>query len=298
MINFLHTYQPNPILISFGPVQIHWYGLFIVSGALLAILIIFKLADYYKIKKEIFIDLAFWLIIFGLIGARLYHILIELPYYLQHPLEIFYLWQGGLAIHGAIIAGIITIWFYARKKHLNSWQLAAVIAPGLALAQTIGRWGNYFNQELFGLPTNLPWGIPIDLVNRPLEYLNYSYFQPTFLYESLCDIIIFFLLILLHLYIIKTANKSSINNFQFSIFLPTGDLSKGDNFQFIVFLYLILYSVVRFFIEFIRIDSTPTVINLRFPQLISLVTIIGGLSYALYLFTKKKANNLSLDKKI
>ncbi len=294
MINFLHTYQPNPILISFGPVQIHWYGLFIVTGTLLAILITVKLARFYKIKTETIIDLAFWLIIFGLIGARLYHVLIELPYYLQHPLEIFYLWQGGLAIHGAIIAGLITIYVFAKKNSARGgfWQLAALITPGLALAQVIGRWGNYFNQELFGLPTNLPWGIPIDLINRPVEYLNYNYFQPTFLYESLSDILIFLLLILFYLYIIKTADKSRIINFQFSIFLPTEDLPKGDNFQLIVIFYLILYSLVRFLIEFIRIDSTPIIFNLRLPQLVSLIIIFFSLIYLIYLFLEKRGNKI------
>ena len=277
MINFLHTYQPNPILISFGPIQIHWYGLFIVTGTLLAILVTIKLARFYKIKAEIIIDLAFWLIIFGLIGARLYHVLIELPYYLQHPLEIFYLWQGGLAIHGAIIAGIITIWFYAKKKRLNFWQLTAVIAPGLALAQAIGRWGNYFNQELFGLPTNLPYGIPIDLINRPLEYLNYNYFQPTFLYESLGDFIIFIILLSTHLYILKKVTSCEL---------------RVMDYKLLVISYLILYSSARYLIEFIRIDSTPIIFNLRFPQITSLIIIFFSLIYLICIFFKKRRNKI------
>ncbi len=283
MIGFLHTFHPQPILISFGPVNIYWYGLFMVLAILTAIYVTLKLTGYNNIKKEIIIDLVFWLIIFGLIGARIYHIFLESPYYLANPLAILKVWQGGLAIHGAIIGGLIAILYFAKKYKHNFWQITALIAPGLVLAQAIGRWGNYFNQELFGLPTSLPWSIPIDMANRPLQYLQFSYFHPTFFYESLGNLLIFIILIILNLLTIKSFRSITTKNFQFSIF----------NFQFILITYLISYSILRFFLEFLRIDPTPTVWGLRFPQLVSLIIIIICLFYIFYTKTLKKS---ALDK--
>ena len=262
MFHFLHTYNPEPILISIGPIDVHWYGLFIVTGILLAMSIAFKLAEYYKIPKSAIIDSSFWLIIGGIAGARLYHVLLELPYYLAHPLNIFKIWHGGLAIHGAIIAGIIITWFWAKKNKLNFWLLTSVYVTGLTLAQAIGRWGNYFNQELFGLPTDLPWGIPILPGNRIMEYYNYQFFHPTFLYESMGSLIIFLTLLSVHVWIIK--KHKTRNNIYYSLS---------------VVCYLSLYSLLRFILEFIRIDSTPVLFGFRFPQLICLVFIIFSVMF-------------------
>jgi len=265
-MSLLHTFNPNPILITLGPIKIYWYGLFIVLGVLLAIITALKLASYYKIPKNKIIDLSFWLIIFGILGARLYHVLLELPYYLHNPLDIIKIWQGGLAIHGAIIAGLITVWFFSKKESINFWLVSSLIVPGLALAMAIGRWGNYFNQELFGLPTDLPWGIPINLLNRPLEYISTEFFHPTFLYESLGSLLIFIILILFHAWIIK--NKKPVYN----------------NFLLLTS-YFLLYSFLRFSLEFIRIDTTPEFLSLRWPQIASLIIIL--LSIILILFRKK-----------
>lgn len=294
MINFLQTFHPNPILISIGPINIYWYGLFIVLGALTAIFITLKLADYYKIKKEIIIDLAFWLIIGGIIGARMYHILLEPQYYLSNPIDMIKIWQGGLAIHGAILAGIIIIWYFAKKnfKNLinnqnnqrnqrnqwsNFWLLSSIIAPGLALAQAIGRWGNYFNQELFGKPTNLPWGIPIDLANRPIEYISNEFFHPAFLYESIGNLLIFLILISIHIWIIK---KHKFNNIYCLLS---------------VICYLSLYSLLRFFIEFIRIDPTYVILGLRFPQIVSLIIIFFSIIFLTAKLYLIKAKNKTLE---
>lgn len=255
---FLHTFHPDPILISFGPINIYWYGIFIVLGILSAIDITLKLAEHYEIKKETIIDLAFYLIIFGIIGARVYDVFLEAPYYLKNPLDVFKIWQGGLAIHGAIIAGAAVIYLFAKKRKLNFWLLASLITPGLALAQAIGRWGNYFNQELFGRPTELPWGIPIDLMNRPLAYISAEYFHPTFLYESSGNLIIFGILLLIASRAIK---KNKQNDNSSNILLLTS--------------YFLLYSILRFSTEFIRIDKTPEIFHLRFPQIASIFIIIA-----------------------
>ena len=259
MISFLHNFSPSPNIFSLGSLTLKWYGLLIVLGATLALLVALKLAKYYQLKKEVVLDLAFWLIIIGLLGARLYDVLLELPYYLKYPIKIFYIWEGGLAIHGAIIAGLFVLYFFSKKHQLNFWVLSALTATVLPLAQAIGRWGNYFNQELFGRPTNFAWGIPIDINHRPADYLSYTYFQPTFLYESLGLIIIFLSLLFLTIRFLK--KQTVCPNF----------------YKNQVFIYLISYSVLRFFLEFIRIDKTPILLGLRWPQIVSLVIIIISL---------------------
>lgn len=258
MINFLHTLVPSPILISFGPLHIFWYGMFIVLGILAALAVALKLAEYYQINKETIIDLAFYLIIGGIIGARLYDCLLNISYYAQNPLDILKIWNGGLAIHGAIIAGVLVMFGYTKLKKINFWLLAALAVPGLALAQAIGRWGNYFNQELYGRPTNLPWGIPISPLLRQPDFFTYQYFHPTFLYESLGSLAIFAVLIYLHYLTIK---KQRFNSEQ------------------IVLAYLIMYSLLRFFIETLRIDYTPELFGLRLPQIVSLIIIIFSVGW-------------------
>lgn len=258
MINFLHTFTPNPILISFGPLHVYWYGMFIVLGIVAALATALKLAGYYQIKKEDIIDVAFYLIVAGVIGARLYHICLEFSYYAEHQLDILKLWNGGLAIHGAIIAGVITLYIYAKKKELNFWQLTAIAVPGLALAQAIGRWGNYFNQEIYGKPTDLPWGVPIQFSNRVLEYYTANYFHPTFFYESLGSLFIFVVLIFMHYLVIK---KQKLNS------------------QYILFAYLVLYSLLRFGTEILRVDSSPIILGLRLPQIVSLFIILVSLGW-------------------
>jgi phosphatidylglycerol:prolipoprotein diacylglycerol transferase len=227
-----------------------------VLGISVALIISYHLAKYYHLNPNLIFDLSFWLIIGGIVGARVYDNLLQLPYYIHHPLQSLEIWKGGLAIHGGIIAGIFIIWWFAKKHKINFWKLSAIFIPGLAIAQAIGRWGNYFNQEIFGLPSKLPWGIPINLINRPTIYLNNSYFQPTFLYESLGCLLIGFVLLYLNIRAIK---KNKLNrNFYINS----------------VILYLVSYSVLRFFLEFIRLDPAPQLLGLRWPQIISLIIIV------------------------
>ena len=261
MINWLHNFQPQPILLDLNWLHIHWYGLFMISAIISAIWLAQILAKKYDFSKDKIFDLAFWLVIFGIIGARLYHIGLELPYYLANSVAMLKIWQGGLAIHGAVIAGIVVVWYFAKKQQANFWLLASCLVPGLALGQAFGRWGNYFNQELFGLPTDLAWGIPIALTNRVVPYLNESYFHPTFLYESIGSLCLAIILLAIH-YLYKTQQK-----FKYII---------------IVLVYLIGYSVLRFVLEFIRIDYTPLVAGLRWPQWISLLIVLASFVYLLY----------------
>ncbi len=272
MFNFLHTFNPEPILVSFGPVNIYWYGVFVVAGLLAGMSVTLKLAGYYRLSRETLFDLMFWLIIGGLVGARLYHVFLEWPYYLAHPLDIFKFWRGGLAIHGALFAGLIIIFFFARQHKISFWLLVGIMTPGLALAQALGRWGNYFNQELMGRPTDWAWGIPVSIMNRPLEYISAEFFHPTFLYESLGNLLIFLVLISIHFYIIKK-NKFDQTHYLLSAIS-----------------YLILYSGLRLGLEFIRVDPTPAILGLRWPQIISILIIIFALSILLLPKLKKRDN--------
>lgn len=279
MLKFLHSFEPNSVLISFGFVKIYWYGVFIVLAIVLALLTSLFLAKKYKINRDDLFDLSFYLIVFGIIGARIYDGFLEWEYYIKHPLDILKIWQGGLAIHGGILAGIIVLYFFVKNKKIrglkgqNFWDdffsLSFIIVPGLALAQAVGRWGNYFNQELFGRPTDLSWGIPINILNRPVDYIFNDFFHPTFLYESLGSIFIFIVLICLHFYFFS---KNKIN-FKAKILISTT--------------YLILYSVLRFFLEFVRIDFAPVFLGLRFPQFMSLLMIIFSF-FLIFKFYYKK----------
>ncbi|MFA5359588.1 MAG: prolipoprotein diacylglyceryl transferase [Patescibacteria group bacterium] len=278
MINFLHTFNPSPILFSFGPINLYWYGFFILLGTLAAITVSLYLAKLYNLKTEIIIDLAFWLIISGIIGARIYDVILEWSYFSNHLLDIFKIWQGGLAIHGGIIGGALALYFYAKKYNYNFWQLAAITVTVLPISQAIGRFGNYFNQELFGYPTSLPWGIPIDLIHRPWQYFDYSYFHPAFLYESIGNLIIFLILIFLQILIIKKQKISTLN------------------YKLFVIGYIFLYSLLRFFLEFIRIDETPIIFGWRLPQLLSFIIILLIFSFFVCKIWQKIYPNKALEK--
>jgi len=251
-MNFLHTYIPHAIAFHVGPLTIYWYGIIMAVAIICGLLLALHIAKLRNIKSDDILDASIWAIIGGLLGARIYEIFLEWPYYSTHPQQIIQVWNGGLAIHGALIGALIALLIFVRKKSFTIWNLAAVMLPGVALGQAIGRVGNYFNQELFGLPTNLPWGIPIDLAHRPLGYEAFQYFHPTFLYEAKLLLI---LTIIIYYFIRKKQFSSSC----------------------IVATYLIGYGLIRFALEFIKIDPTPLFLGLRWPQVMSLLMIIFGI---------------------
>jgi phosphatidylglycerol---prolipoprotein diacylglyceryl transferase len=280
MTSFLHNFKPDPIMFSFFSIDIYWYGFFIVLAVISALLISLFLGKRNGINKDDLFDLFFYLIVFGLIGARVYDIFLELPHYIENPTDTFKIWQGGLAIHGGILAGIIVLWFFVKKKKIRGlsyasfwddlFSLSFIVTPGLALAQSIGRWGNYFNQELFGLPTSSFWGIPIDRLNRPVEYFDQEYFHPTFLYESFGSFLIFLILIFIHFNFLKNKKEASFKT-KF----------------FVTATYFIGYSVLRFFLEFVRIDFSPVILGLRAPQLFSLIAVFL-FAFLFIIFKNKK----------
>ncbi|NQT50248.1 prolipoprotein diacylglyceryl transferase [Candidatus Kuenenbacteria bacterium] len=269
-MSFLHNFHPQAVLIKLGTLQIHWYGFLMVVGGLLGFWIILKLADHYKIDKKFFHELLIYWVIGAVVGARIYYVLYAFEFYKDNWLDVFKIWQGGLAIHGIMLGGFVATLIYCKIKKQNFWKFADVIALGLIAAQVIGRVGNYFNQEIFGKPVS--WGIPIDVINRPAEYLSFEFFHPTFLYESLGSLVIFGILLLLTWFRFKRKKAIAGN-----IFL----------------LYLILYSVQRFLLEFLRLDYSPLVFGVRWAQILS-----GGLILVCLVFLiKKQRSKLKINNK-
>ena len=198
-------------------------------------------------------DFAALLLISGIIGARIYYCCLDPSRYFENPLEIFNIREGGLSIHGALIAGIIMLIILAKKYKLDCMKLLDVFSCGTAFAQSIGRWGNFFNSEAFGTPTTLPWKLYIPPTQRPAEYFNSDFFHPTFLYESILDLLIFFILLIV---LKKYYNKA-----------PGTTL----------FLYLILYAAARIFVESFRTDSVLSFSGIHIAHIISLIMLIVGI---------------------
>ena len=265
---FLHTWLPHPILLYLGPIHLRWYGLLMAAAALLGIWVVQRIARQYQLDRNRLFDLSLIVIIVGFISARLYHVLNEWAYYHAHPGEILKVWNGGLAIHGAVIGGLIAIILMSRRWKWDAWLVMDVITPALALGQAIGRWGNYFNQELFGRPTNLPWGIPIEAPFRPANYSTAAYFHPTFLYESLGLLVVFIGLWWLHQLRSHRPNLSWLSR--------TGAIA---------LIYLLASSLVRFGVETLRIDRTPIISGLRLPLLVS--AIIALLTIVIFIIRIK-----------
>jgi len=243
-------FVPSAIAFHIGQFAIHWYGLIMALAMLLGYVIIMHLnKTQAQLDEKMLGDVIFYIIVFGLIGARLYHILLDIPYYAANLAEIIAVWHGGLAIHGGIIVGFLTILWFVKKRGLDLWKFADMAVIATILGQAMGRWGNFFNQEIFGRPTDLPWKIFISSEHRPEIYADITYFHPTFLYESLLNFVLF--IILLWLYKSRKVLDGSITLF-----------------------YIISYSLIRFSLEFIRIDPTPTFGFIRWPQVASLILII------------------------
>lgn len=247
----------NPVAIQLGPIPIRWYGLIIVSAIMIAIWLAYRNAPHRGLDPEFVPDLGMVLVPTGILGARLYEVFVlQWPYYSQHPGEILAIWQGGLAIHGAVLgatlAGGIFMWF--RKQPF--WPWADVIAPSLILAQAIGRWGNFFNQEAYGSPA------PEWVINLMPGWLREgmtiggTVMHPTFLYESVWNLLAFFLVY-----------------YSYRRKVPAG----------VVFsLYLIAYNAGRFMIEGIREDSSFFFGWVRVAQLASLVLVVLGFGLLVY----------------
>jgi phosphatidylglycerol:prolipoprotein diacylglycerol transferase len=248
--------SPGPILIELGPLTIRWYGLLIASAVLIGVSLSQYLAKRRNVDPNILGDLAIWLVISAIPSARLYYVLFEWKQYAQHPDQIIAIWNGGIAIHGAILGGTLAAIIFARLQKISVWQLADLVAPSLILGQAIGRWGNFFNSEAFGDPTDLPWKLYIPLERRPLNFANYEYFHPTFLYESLWNLMVFGILITLFFRGLKGSPRLKVGT--------------------IALVYMVAYSCGRVWIEGLRTDSLM-IGPLRIAQIVSLTAITLGL---------------------
>jgi len=256
----------DPILIHITPdFGIHWYGILIVTGVMLGALYASWRASQDGENPDHAWNGLIVAIILAIVGARLYHVFSEpeggmvgWSYYRQHPTEILYIWHGGLGIYGAIAGGILGVMIYARRARLRPLQWLDYGAPGLALGQAIGRWGNFINQELYGPPTNLSWGLIIDPDHRIAFYSDLTayppetLFHPTFLYESLWCLLLFITLALI-------------------AFKCKGRLLEGD----ILLGYIIGYPLGRFFIEYLRPDAWM-IGSIAAAQLFAIICVVGG----------------------
>ena len=245
---FLTLTSPGAELFKLGPFSFRWYGLLIAISVLIGLNLSSLLANKKGLKKGIINDLLPILVFASVIGARIYYVAFEWRHFtginfwssinflnLRIPIpSVLEIWGGGIAIHGALILGSISVIFFCRWRKESFWDVLDVLVPSVALGQSIGRWGNFFNNEAFGIPTNLPWKLFIPFNYRPQIFSSENFFHPTFLYESIWNILIFVFLI----YLLKRSNQKSLN-------LPSGSLSC---------IYLITYSLGRFWIEALRID--------------------------------------------
>ncbi len=237
----------DPIAFELGPISVHWYGILIACAFLIGVWGSLREAKLEGINEDHFLNLIIICIVCAVIGARAYYVIFEWNYYSQHLSEIIATWHGGLAIHGGVIGGIIAIAVCAWHYRLRIWQLLDIIAPYLILGQAIGRWGNFFNQEAYGYevsPDVVPWAM----------YIDGAYRHPTFLYESIWDIIGFLLLIF--------ASRST-------------KLKEGD----IALLYFVYYSAGRFIIEGFRTDSLMLG-PLRVAQVVCIIAIVASVVIA------------------
>lgn len=251
----------DPIAFSIGPITVRWYGLLIATALLIG-----AVGGCYGCRKEgidedDFLTIFMVVAVAAIIGARAYYVIFNWPYYGTHPDQIIAVWNGGLAIHGGLIAGVLTLWLGCKYYKIRFWQLADILAPLMILGQAIGRWGNYFNQEAYGFAVSkadVPWAMWIDGAYR----------HPTFLYESIWNLLVFFFL----LWLTK------------QLFMREGEVGLS---------YLMLYSVGRFVVEGFRTDSLMLG-TLRMAQVMSICLFVGA---ALVLLYRRKSNKAPLKHK-
>jgi len=227
-MNFLHELHPRPVAISVFGVDVAWYGILIVTAILIGLIVTLYIAKKKQVDTEHIYNLLFWLVIFCVVGGRLAHVIGDWELYKDNLIDIFKVWQGGLGFFGVLAAGLIVTVLYARIKKISFWILVDTMIIALPLVQAIGRWGNYFNQELYGRPTNSIWAIPIDFANRVAGFERFEFFHPLVLYDS----ILFLLMFGLMFYLFKKLK------------LFPGQLA---------LIYFIMFSVVRFCLDFVRV---------------------------------------------
>jgi prolipoprotein diacylglyceryl transferase len=246
--------SPSDGTIDIGPIPLHVYGILLAVGVVVAAWMTERRWVRWGHDGREWQDVVVWIVIGGVVGARLYHVATDSEKFRGDWLRVLEIWKGGLSIWGVVAGGLIAVLIVCRVKHLDTFLLTDAIVPGLLAAQAIGRWGNWFNQELFGEPTKLPWGLEIDPAHRPSGYASSTTFHPTFLYESLYCLALLGLL----LWVERRWR------------LRTGQLSA---------LYLATYCFGRFWLENLRIDEAKLVGPLRVNAWVSLIVMLAGIAW-------------------
>ena len=268
--------SPGPELIQLGPFTLRWYGLLIAAAVLIGLNLSSRLARSRDLDNGLISDLLPLLVLASVLGARAYYVAFEWRNYSDNWIKALAIWEGGIAIHGALIAGTLTLILFCRWRRQSFWDLLDVLVPSLALGQAIGRWGNFFNSEAFGVPTDLPWKLFIPYQNRPVVYADAQFFHPTFLYESIWNLVLFLLLIVLF----RRGEQGKMT-------LPSGALACT---------YLLGYSLGRIWIEGLRIDplclgALPPAREggLRIAQLVSGLLMLAGAAGLFWLYARHQA---------
>lgn len=241
------------VAIHIGSIQIYWYGIIIGMGVFIGLWLAMRESERRGLDKDLFVDLLIYAVPISIISARIYYVIFEWSYYKDHLGDIYKIWNGGIAIHGALIGAVITAIVFARSRNISFWKIADIAAPSLILAQAIGRWGNFINQEAYGGEVSRQFLENLMLPDFIIDqmYIQGAYHHPTFLYESLWNLAGFGLLLLLR----------KVNLRQGEVFLT----------------YVIWYSIGRYFIEGLRTDSLMLFGEFRMAQLLSLILIMGGI---------------------
>jgi prolipoprotein diacylglyceryl transferase len=250
--------SPDSGVVDVGPIPLHAYGLLLAIGVLVAAWITERRWVARGFDAKVFNDMAVWIVVGGVVGARVYHVISDYQLFTNDWLRAFQIWKGGLSIWGVIGGGIIAVIVMTRIKGVGTLALMDCIAPGLLAAQAIGRWGNYFNQELFGGPTDLPWALEISPDKRPAGYLDVATFHPTFLYESL------FCLVLLGV-LLAVERRFRLRQGQMTA------------------LYLATYTFGRFFLENLRVDPANEIAGVRLNSWVSALVCIVSVAWFVWL---------------
>ena len=252
----------NPIAVSYGGLSVRWYGILIALGALVAYLLIESESKREKVESNQLESVVLLVLLFGLLGARLGFVIQNVTYFAHLPLEILKFYHGGLSIHGALIGGLVALYISTRKTKLSFYKIANIISPPVLLAIAIGRWGNFFNQEIIGKPAQIPWKMYVAVLNRPVGLENVEFFHPVFLYESLALVLIFSL---------------------FWLFLRDKNIG--------LIYTLCGYCAVRIVVEFWRVDYKPIFLKFDLAQIVSFAIIL--LVLITYYFGRKYAKSKS-----
>lgn len=262
----------NPVIFKLGSFEIRWYSVMILIAFLVASYVINKETKRFDIEKDYIFNLLFWTLIMGIIGARIYYVIFDWEYYSTNISEIWKIWNGGLAIHGGIIAGIITIIVYTKKYKQRTVRYTDFLVPGLIIGQSIGRWGNFFNGEAHGLATSLEHLRNLHIPEFIIKGMKIKgvYYTPTFLYESILCLIGFIIIIIVR------RNKYT------KVGTPTA-------------LYLIIYGSIRFFIERLRTDALMFV-GFKIAMIVSIIMVIIGVIMLIINKKKGKFEDLYNDK--